>query len=394
MGCCGSQSETDVINETKKDGQRFSKVYKLGNIIGRGSFSKVYEATEITDPAKRWAVKMVPVLVGKVDPAVELRQSVTRISKRLEDPNIDPWERECFENALSKMQKDADNATSATPYEKIKQEVQFMKDCQHPHIMAAQAVFESPKCVCIVLVRCYGDLTQHVEMRGAPISDEVEISRLIRHLLSAVEFLHSKWILHRDIKPPNCALTSEHVLGASLLLADFGLAIEMPHDTEFLPLSKGGSICGTAAYLSPEAITGKVGKAADIWAVGCVLYELIMCQEFATHYLIFCKAKEGQLFSAESQQHFQDAFLQALRGAKSNPQLVKESLEASELAIDTWRQRVGPPSSKVVACLQKLLNVKLQDRPTASSALLLEFLDLARDVSQALQPLGKQQNQM
>ena len=64
---------------------KFSKVYKLGTIIGRGSFSKVYEVTEVGDTSKRWAVKMVPVLVGKVDPAVELRQSVSRMSKRLEE---------------------------------------------------------------------------------------------------------------------------------------------------------------------------------------------------------------------------------------------------------------------------------------------------------------------
>eukprot|EP00971_Amphidinium_carterae_P168478 3338015-Amphidinium_carterae.1 len=86
-----------------------------------------------------------------------------KITSTCEDPNIDPWERECFENALSKMQKERLQSVSfcsgghgaesgglqgyswvvvldalTTPYEKIKQEVQFMKDCQHPHIMAAQ----------------------------------------------------------------------------------------------------------------------------------------------------------------------------------------------------------------------------------------------------------------
>jgi len=98
-----------------------------------------------------------------------------------------------------------------------------------------------------------------------------EAAALIETLARAIHYAHLRGIVHRDLKPANILLTADGIPK----ITDFGLAkrTEGGHD-----LSQSGAILGTAAYMAPEQALGKVrdtGPAADVYALGAILYELL-----------------------------------------------------------------------------------------------------------------------
>ncbi|HKR28318.1 MAG TPA: protein kinase, partial [Acidobacteriaceae bacterium] len=102
----------------------------------------------------------------------------------------------------------------------------------------------------------------------------------------ALEYAHEHGVVHRDLKPANIKLTTE----GDVKVLDFGLAKAMGADdgssdianspTLSLAMTEAGIILGTAAYMAPEQARGKhVDRRADIWAFGCVLYEMLTGQK-------------------------------------------------------------------------------------------------------------------
>lgn len=105
---------------------------------------------------------------------------------------------------------------------------------------------------------------------------------LARQICEALEYAHERGIIHRDLKPANIKVTAD----GQIKLLDFGLAKALAADTTAFDLDNSptlthaptmpGVILGTAAYMAPEQAKGKaVDRRADIWAFGCVLFELL-----------------------------------------------------------------------------------------------------------------------
>ena len=124
-----------------------------------------------------------------------------------------------------------------------------------------------------------GDTLRDRIKRGpVPIEEALDISKQIA---AGLECAHEKPIVHRDLKPANVKVTPEGVVK----ILDFGLARAFSGDTgsgdpadspTLSAMTAPGTILGTAAYMSPEQARGKtVDKRTDIWALGCVLYELL-----------------------------------------------------------------------------------------------------------------------
>ncbi len=154
----------------------------------------------------------------------------------------------------------------------------------HPHIAQIYGIevlpadTSGPRSALVMELVEGEDLAQRIARGPLPPDEALEIARQIADALSAA---HDQRIVHRDLKPANIRIRRD---GAVKVL-DFGLAkaIEAGSDTAAaatltspLPMTGVGTIVGTAAYMSPEQARGRsVDRRADVWAFGCVLYEML-----------------------------------------------------------------------------------------------------------------------
>lgn len=153
-------------------------------------------------------------------------------------------------------------------------EVKVLSNMKHPYIVKYWESFCNDQLLCIVMDYCEGgDLSQYIakcRRQRSPIPEN-QVVRWFTQMCLALKYMHEKNILHRDIKPQNVFLTKK---GNSELpcakIADFGIA-KVLKDAQTL----AQSLVGTPYYFSPE-ICQKQPYAcpSDVWAVGCVLYEL------------------------------------------------------------------------------------------------------------------------
>ena len=163
---------------------------------------------------------------------------------------------------------------------RFQREAQLLATLNHPNIAAVYGLEESSGISAIVLELVEGETLADRIARGAlPVGEALEIARQIA---DAVEAAHEKGIVHRDLKPANVKITPE----GRVKVLDFGLAKmygagSPQHDASQSPTLSamqtiGGVILGTAAYMSPEQARGKtVDRRTDVWAFGCVLYEML-----------------------------------------------------------------------------------------------------------------------
>ncbi|OQR95456.1 cleavage induced protein kinase [Thraustotheca clavata] len=142
----------------------------------------------------------------------------------------------------------------------------------HKNIIALKDVFVEQNQVCVVTEFVGGgELFQHLLHYGA--FNEVEARRMLYDIAQAVLFLHSNGLIHKDIKPENVLLCyKEKRADNEAKLADFGSAGPQS------PFNRLDDI-GTSVYLAPELLNAKDGavwtQAADMWAIGCILYILL-----------------------------------------------------------------------------------------------------------------------
>jgi len=162
---------------------------------------------------------------------------------------------------------------------RFEREAKVLASLNHPHIAALYGLEESTTTRALVMELVEGPtLAQRIAQGPLPLDEALPIARQIAE---ALEFAHERGIIHRDLKPANVKLTAD----GQVKLLDFGLAKALEGDvTEDDPTNsptltsatRAGVLLGTAAYMSPEQARGKrVDRRADIWAFGCVLYEML-----------------------------------------------------------------------------------------------------------------------
>ena len=159
-------------------------------------------------------------------------------------------------------------------------EARVLATLNHPHIAGIYGVEEADNIRGLVLELVEGPtLAEHLASGGLPTSEALELARQIA---DALESAHEKGIIHRDLKPANIKIT----LGGAIKVLDFGLAkvfaAEDPRDDGSnspagpAQHSRDGLIAGTMGYMSPEQSRGRpVDKRTDVWAFGCVLYQML-----------------------------------------------------------------------------------------------------------------------
>ena len=139
---------------------------------------------------------------------------------------------------------------------------------RHPRCQRIYALARDPGHVYIAYEYIPGRTLRQALAAGA-LSDEQAVE-VAAQLLEALAHAHIRGIVHRDVKPSNVLLAE--TAGVDVRLLDFGLAQKAEFDT----LTAMGDVPGTLAYVSPERLLGKPATpAADIWAVGVILWEAL-----------------------------------------------------------------------------------------------------------------------
>jgi hypothetical protein len=149
-------------------------------------------------------------------------------------------------------------------------EAESIAALEHPHIIRVFAFGESGGHPYLAMEFVPGGTLAERIRQGGPLPARAA-TELVAKLAGAVAHAHSRGIVHRDIKPLNVLLTAE----GEPRLTDFGLAKVGRADQN---LSATGQVLGTPAYMAPEQAAGKVhevGTAADVYALGAVLYDVL-----------------------------------------------------------------------------------------------------------------------
>ncbi|XP_065364847.1 serine/threonine-protein kinase fused [Calliphora vicina] len=194
--------------------------YKVSSLVGEGSFGLVYKAVR-KDDDQTVAIKV--------------------ISKR---------------------------GRSTRELKNLRRECDIQAQLKHPNVIEMLESFETKNELVVVTEFALIDLHRYMSRNGALTEENAQ--RLICHLVSALYYLHSNRILHRDLKPQNVLLDED--LHAKL--CDFGLARNMTMSTHVLT-----SIKGTPLYMAPELLAERpYDHLADLWSLGCISYETMAGQ--------------------------------------------------------------------------------------------------------------------
>ncbi|KAL1853834.1 hypothetical protein Plec18170_005226 [Paecilomyces lecythidis] len=229
--------------------------YVIKQEIGRGSFGAVHIAVD--QYGCEYAVKEF---------------SKSRLRKRaqshvLRRPRGPRRPRTDFNSPLHRHEDEQ----SKDPLYLIREEIAIMKKLHHNNLVGLIEVLDDPTqdSLYMVMEMCKKGVIMRVglEERADPYDDE-HCRCWFRDLILGIEYLHAQGIVHRDIKPDNCLLTSDDVLK----VVDFGVSEMFEKNSDMFTAKSAGS----PAFLPPELCVVKhgdvSGRAADIWSMGVTLF--------------------------------------------------------------------------------------------------------------------------
>lgn len=201
--------------------------FRVIRILGQGGQGRIYEVSD--SEGRNRVIKQMPWM-GKDTKEIALRE--VRLLSSLRHPCIVPY----LDSFLAR-------STPSSPDEDV---------------------------LCLVMSRCEHDLRHECgqqKVRGAKF-EETRVLSWLAQLCWGLQHLHARKFLHRDLKPQNVLLTQS----GRVLIADFGVAGQVEHSQDMRQ-----SVVGTPSFMSPEMLEGRpYGFKTDQWALGCVLYEIMV----------------------------------------------------------------------------------------------------------------------
>mmetsp|Transcript_51130 Transcript_51130/g.135071 ORF Transcript_51130/g.135071 Transcript_51130/m.135071 type:complete len:358 (+) Transcript_51130:130-1203(+) len=215
MGCASARA-VDVAGDNE-----LTQNYELGNMIGKGTYGKIFEATH-RETKKVRAVKVLEFTTVTADQAL-----------------LAAWEEERMCRRVGR----------------------------HENIVKLLDVFSGDRHFCMVMERCEQSLTERmpslIHMCGSGLS------KPLRQMLGGLAQVHGRRVVHRDIKPDNFLLGGPD--GRTVKLCDFGMSAVEPRNGRLLR-----GTYGTMPYMSPEML-GAEGhdRSTDLWSLGAVTYMMV-----------------------------------------------------------------------------------------------------------------------
>ncbi len=151
----------------------------------------------------------------------------------------------------------------------IREEVRILMELDHPSIVKLDGVYQTEEEIYLVQELCRGgDLFDRLDAQPQEHYSEAQCARLIMQILAAVRYIHSKGIIHRDLKLENF-LFDHAGPDSELKMIDFGLSKHFKSgDTHHEPV-------GTRYTIAPEVLRGSYDEKVDIWAVGVITFLLL-----------------------------------------------------------------------------------------------------------------------
>lgn len=195
--------------------------YDIGNILGKGAFSIVYQATQ-KSTGQEFAVKIIRKESLGLDQRAQMR---------------------------------------------IDREVEILTKVNHPNIVRLYDLIESETRLYLIMeLVTGGELFDKIVAKG--YYSEKDACLVIKNVVSAIKYLHEQRIAHRDLKPENLLLKGKD--DTHVMISDFGLSRVLGDS------SMAYTACGTPYYVAPEVVSGKgYGKEVDLWSIGVIAYFLL-----------------------------------------------------------------------------------------------------------------------
>jgi Tol biopolymer transport system component/tRNA A-37 threonylcarbamoyl transferase component Bud32 len=161
---------------------------------------------------------------------------------------------------------------------RLRQEARILASLNHPGIATLHGLEESDSGVPVLVMELVEGEALSDRLHRGPFSPREAVA-VAHQIALALEAANDKGVLHRDLKPGNIRIA----LDGRVKLLDFGLAkavlkaaLDSQSNTHTSPHSEAGAVVGTAPYMSPEQARGQgTDRRSDIWAFGCVLYEML-----------------------------------------------------------------------------------------------------------------------
>ncbi|MEZ6064299.1 MAG: protein kinase [Planctomycetaceae bacterium] len=242
--------------------------------------------------------------------------------------------------------------TDPTTLARFEREMEVLKDLKHPHIVRTfGGVSEDKQRFYAMELMPAGTLEDELQERG-----KLSWEKVVEYggqMCAALDYLHSKGVVHRDVKPSNFLKTND----GRIKLSDFGLASVVAARK----ITAEGRTAGTFLYMAPEQIRGgNVLPQTDLYALGCVLFELLTgrpplvgetpaatlhkhCQTIpprVTEYALDCPASLDRIVSKLLQKKPEDRYGSAAEVARDLA-LVTQAIEVSSSRQQDNRARVG-----------------------------------------------------
>ena len=216
-GCLTSEGKKRKFIDSQAKVTDLKATYDIGEVLGAGSFGKVFFAKDKMNEKFELAIKC--------------------INKK----HLDKEELENLQN-----------------------EVKLMQQVDHPNIVRYYETYDDKKFLYLCMELCNGgELLSKMEKDS--MYNEPKAAEIMNKLFRALNHCHADNIIHRDIKPENIMWGND----GEVKLIDFGFAIKMQ-------LKKARmDIAGTPYYIAPEVLNGVYGKECDTWSTGVVLYQMM-----------------------------------------------------------------------------------------------------------------------
>jgi len=239
--CTPKKKSTRISLDLTHDMRRISLKLNEKLVLKEGNIKDLYNLHEVLGVG----------CFGKVQRATSKETGEEVAVKRIKKKKIDRVNRALLEN-----------------------EIRILREIKHHSVVGLLDVYESDKYICLVFELCIGgdifdwlDKEEHL--------DEVRACGIIVQIAAAVEYLHGRGVVHRDLKLENILIVknaeSERKKSVYVKIADFGFATTIKKPDALIE-----GTCGSLNYVAPEVLTGKpYTKSCDYWSIGVILYAML-----------------------------------------------------------------------------------------------------------------------